>query len=145
MRRALMLSLAAASTLLVPAFAAGQPTAAQVAGAWECRLPGQSTVKPPILWIAPAPAAEPGPERLQVDGFSGVIYGEGRLASGADGWSQFDLGTDPALWIKPVNGAGQPRALMVRLGGGSAYRCLRLPYPPAPTSAAAPPSAPAAT
>jgi len=145
MRRALTLSLTVAATLLAPDFAAGQPTATEVAGAWECRLPGQSTVRPPILWIAAAPPAEPGPERLRVDGFAGVVNGEGRLASGADGWSRFDLPSGPALWIKPVDGQRRPRALLARLDGGAAYRCLRLPYPPAQSAAATSRAAPVAT
>jgi len=120
---------------LLPSIAPAQPAANQVAGAWECRLPGQSTSTPPILWIAlPSPMAgsAPGPEILEVDGFAGVVRGEGRLASGADGWSQFELASGPALWIKPLPNIRGRSTMLARLGtGGTTYRCTRLPRPPA--------------
>jgi hypothetical protein len=119
---------AALAALLAAAPAYAQPDPSELAGAWECRLPGQSTLTPPILWIkVQAPAA--GPDSYEVDGFAGTVRSEGRFAAGVGGWNRLEPAGGVSLWVKPVRDGRRP-GLLARLGlDGRPYACSRLPYP----------------
>jgi hypothetical protein len=117
--------------------------AGDIAGTWECRLPGvEYRNKPPILYIA-----ETGTDQvtIEVDGFAREIYGRSEMSADQGGWWKVKPAQGQEFLIRPEAALKQktPSMGLRFLDAKGDYRCLRLP--PSGTPAAAPaPGAPAA-
>jgi hypothetical protein len=141
--------LAFAVALLGAGSAAASP-AGDIAGTWECRLPGvQYRNKPPILYVADAGADQ---VTIEVDGFSREIYGRSEVsAADQSGWWKVKPAQGQEFQIRPEGMPAKQKTASMGLRFADAkgdYRCLRLPLSgtPAAASAGAPaaPGAPAA-
>jgi len=77
-----------AAALFAAPLAAPAQTAGDVAGTWECRLPGVDyDGKPPILYLGAAEARNAGQQTvLDVDGFARTVNGLGDVTADAGGW-----------------------------------------------------------
>ena len=109
-----------------------------IAGTWECRLPGvQYKGKPPILYVADA-----GPDQvtIEVDGFSREIFGRSEVLADADGWFKVKPAQGQQFQIRPEGMSAKQKTASMNLRFADAkgdYRCLRLPVvAPAPAQAA---------
>ncbi len=92
--------------------AAASP-AGDIAGTWECRLPGiQYHGKPPILYVADS-AGDPSQVTIEVDGFAREIYGRSELTPDQGGWWK----------VKPAQG----QEFMIRPGAENAPGTLSVP------------------
>jgi hypothetical protein len=117
--------------------------AGDIAGTWECRLPGvQYKNKPPILFVADAGADQIS---IEVDGFSREIFGRSEVLADADGWFKVKPAQGQQFMIRPEGMAAKQKTASMNLRFADAkgdYRCLRLP--PSGMPASAPAAAPAA-
>ncbi|HTQ73046.1 MAG TPA: hypothetical protein VMI74_02080 [Burkholderiales bacterium] len=131
------------AALLAAGPAAASP-AGDIAGTWECRLPGvQYNNKPPILYVADAGTDQ---VTIEVDGFSREIYGRSEVsAADQSGWWKVKPAQGQEFMIRPegVSAKQKTAAMGLRFSDSKGdYRCLRLPESGAPAAAA--PAAPAA-
>src|SRR5205807_6983738 len=63
---------------------AGASPAGDIAGTWECRLPGiEYRNRPPILYVAETGESQ---VTIEVDGFAREIYGRSEIAADQGGW-----------------------------------------------------------
>ncbi|HET7763517.1 MAG TPA: hypothetical protein VFK92_00320 [Burkholderiales bacterium] len=122
--------------------------AGDIAGTWECRLPGvEYHNKPPILYVADAGSDQ---VTIEVDGFAREIYGRSEVLADADGWFKVKPAQGQEFMIRPegVTAKVKTASMGLRLGDAKGdYRCLRLPMtgtPVAAPAAAAGQAAPAA-
>src|SRR5712692_947119 len=103
--------------------------AGDIAGTWECRLPGvEYRNKPPILYVADT-GGEPSQVTIEVDGFAREIYGRSEIAADQGGWWKVKPAQGQEFIIRPEAGTKQ-RTLAMGLrfaDSKSEYRCLRLP------------------
>jgi hypothetical protein len=124
---------------------AGASPAGDIAGTWECRLPGvEYRNKPPILYVADSGSDQ---VTVEVDGFAREIYGRSEVFADADGWFKVKPAQGQQFMIRPESAKQQKTASMgLRFTDAKGdYRCLRLPPSGAQTFApAATPAAPAA-
>jgi hypothetical protein len=140
------LRLAYVAALLGAGSAMASP-AGDIAGTWECRLPGvQYRNKPPILYVADAGSDQ---VTIEVDGFSREIYGRSEVsASDQNGWWKVKPAQGQEFQIRPEGVAPKQKTASMGLRFADAkgdYRCLRLPPSGVPVAApAAAPAAPAA-
>ncbi len=110
--------------------AAASP-AGDIAGTWECRLPGiQYHGKPPILYVADS-AGDPSQVTIEVDGFAREIYGRSEISPDQGGWWKVKPAQGQEFMIRPDAGAKVRTAAMgLRLAESKGeYQCLRLPPP----------------
>ena len=110
--------------------------AGDIAGTWECRLPGvQYRNKPPILYIADTGTDQVS---IEVDGFAREIYGRSDVAADQDGWFKVKPAQGQEFMVRPDRAAKLKTPSMgLRFTDVKGdYRCLRLP--PSGTPAAAP-------
>jgi hypothetical protein len=125
----------AALCIAGPAIAA---PADEMAGTWECRLPGvEYGRKPPILYVGEAPAKDSSqPIAVDLDGFAREVYGLSSVAPDADGWFKVTPAQGQPFLVRPDAAAKTRTAAMaLRLTeAGGTYRCLRLPPPGTPAS-----------
>ncbi|MGC2519772.1 MAG: hypothetical protein WA373_11780 [Burkholderiales bacterium] len=128
------------STLLAALCITGPAVAApldEIAGTWECRLPGvEYNRKPPILFVGAAETKDPDqPVVADVDGFAREVYGRSNITPDQDGWWKVTPAQGQAFLIRPGGtGKSKTAAMDLRRTGGKegTYRCLRLPPQPAP-------------
>jgi len=116
---------------LCGAYPAAASPAGDIAGTWECRLPGiQYRGKPPILYVADS-AGDPSQVTIEVDGFAREIYGRSELTPDQGGWWKVKPAQGQEFMIRPDAGAKLRTAAMgLRLTDSKGdYRCLRLPPP----------------
>src|SRR5499427_2309458 len=146
---AMKLSFAFLAALIGAGPVAASP-AGDIAGTWECRLPGvQYHNKPPILYVADAGSDQ---VTIEVDGFSREIYGRSEVsAADQSGWWKVKPAQGQEFLIRPEGVAAKQKTASMVLRFADAkgdYRCLRLPSSgapaPAPAEAPAAPAAPAA-
>src|SRR6266446_5690546 len=100
-----------------------------IAGTWECRLPGiEYRNKPPILYVADT-GGDPPQVTIEVDGFAREIYGRSEIAADQGGWWKVKPAQGQEFMIRPDGGAKQRTPAMgLRFADSkSDYRCLRLP------------------
>ncbi len=116
------LRLAFLAALAGPCAAAASP-AGDIAGTWECRLPGiEYRNKPPILYVAET-GGEPSQVTIEVDGFAREIYGRSEIAADQAGWWKVKPAQGQEFMIHP-DGSEKQRRFADSKGD---YRCLRLP------------------
>ena len=100
-----------------------------IAGTWECRLPGiEYRNKPPILYVADT-GGDPPQVTIEVDGFAREIYGRSEIAADQGGWWKVKPAQGQEFMIRP-DGSAKLRtpAMGLRFADSkSEYRCLRLP------------------
>src|SRR5215472_3247569 len=137
----LRIAFLAALTGASPALAS---PAGDIAGTWECRMPGvQYHNKPPILFVADSGSDQ---VTIEVDGFSREIYGRSDIAaSDQAGWWRIKPAQGQEFMIRPEGISSKQKTASMVLSfadGKPDYRCLRLPL--GATPAAAPAGAPAA-
>ena len=116
---------------LCGAYPAAASPAGDIAGTWECRLPGiQYRGKPPILYVADS-AGDPSQVTIEVDGFAREIYGRSELTPDQGGWWKVKPAQGQEFMIRPDAGAKLRTAAMgLRLTDSKGdYQCLRLPPP----------------
>jgi hypothetical protein len=117
--------------------ALGSP-AGDIAGTWECRLPGvQYRNKPPILYVADTGSDQVA---IEVDGFAREIFGRSSVLADADGWFKVKPAQGQEFMIKPEGVAAKQKTASMGLRFADAkndYRCLRLPPSGAPSAAPA--------
>ena len=121
--------------------AAASP-AGDIAGTWECRLPGiQYHGKPPILYVADS-AGDPSQVTIEVDGFAREIYGRSEISPDQGGWWKVKPAQGQEFMIRPETGAKLRTAAMgLRLSESKGdYQCLRLPPPGVALPPLTPPS-----
>jgi len=122
------LRLAFLAALTGPCAAAASP-AGDIAGTWECRLPGiEYRNKPPILYVAET-GGEPSQVTIEVDGFAREIYGRSEIAADQAGWWKVKPAQGQEFMIHP-DGSEKQRtpAMGLRFADSKGdYRCLRLP------------------
>jgi len=122
------LRLAFLAALAGPCAAAASP-AGDIAGTWECRLPGiEYRNKPPILYVAET-GGEPSQVTIEVDGFAREIYGRSEIAADQAGWWKVKPAQGQEFMIHP-DGSEKQRtpAMGLRFADSKGdYRCLRLP------------------
>lgn len=107
--------------------AAGASPAGDIAGTWECRLPGvEYRNKPPILYVADSGSDQ---VTIEVDGFARQIYGRSEVYADADGWFKVKPAQGQEFLIRPDGSAKQRTPGMgLRFADSKGdYRCLRLP------------------
>jgi hypothetical protein len=122
------LRLAFLAALAGPCAAAASP-AGDIAGTWECRLPGiEYRNKPPILYVAET-GGEQSQVTIEVDGFAREIYGRSEIAADQGGWWKVKPAQGQEFMIRPDGSAKQRTPAMgLRFADSkSEYRCLRLP------------------
>ncbi len=91
--------------------AAASP-AGDIAGTWECRLPGvQYHGKPPILYVADS-AGDPSQVTIEVDGFAREIYGRSELTPDQGGWWKVKPAQGQEFMIRPDAGVKLRTAAM---------------------------------
>ena len=84
--------------------AAASP-AGDIAGTWECRLPGvEYRNKPPILYIADA-GGDQSQVTIEVDGFAREIYGRSEITPDQDGWWKVKPAQGQEFMIRPEGSA----------------------------------------
>ena len=108
--------------------AAASP-AGDIAGTWECRLPGVDyRNKPPILYVADT-GGDQSQVTVEVDGFAREIYGRSEIAADQGGWWKVKPAQGQEFMIRPDGGAKQRTPAMgLRFADSKGdYRCLRLP------------------
>ena len=118
--------LAFLAALAGPCAAAASP-AGDIAGTWECRLPGvEYRNKPPILYVADTGEAQ---VTIEVDGFAREIYGRSEIAADQGGWWRVKPAQGQEFMIRPDGSAKQRTPAMgLRFADSKGdYRCLRLP------------------
>ena len=99
-----VLRLAFLAALAVPCAAAASP-AGDIAGTWECRLPGiEYRNKPPILYVADTDG-DPPRVTIEVDGFAREIYGRSEIAADQGGWWKVKPAQGQEFMIRPESGA----------------------------------------
>ena len=106
--------------------AAASP-AGDIAGTWECRLPGiEYRNKPPILYVAETGESQ---VTIEVDGFAREIYGRSDMAADQGGWWKVKPAQGQEFMIRPDGSAKQRTPAMgLRFADSKGdYRCLRLP------------------
>ena len=116
---------------LCGAYPAAASPAGDIAGTWECRLPGvQYRGKPPILYVADS-AGDPSQVTIEVDGFAREIYGRSEISPDQGGWWKVKPAQGQEFMIRPDAGAKVRTAAMgLRLAESKGeYQCLRLPPP----------------
>ncbi len=121
-----VLRLAFLAALAGPCAAAASP-AGDIAGTWECRLPGvEYRNKPPILYVADTGEAQ---VTIEVDGFAREIYGRSEIAADQGGWWRVKPAQGQEFMIRPDGSAKQRTPAMgLRFADSKGdYRCLRLP------------------
>jgi hypothetical protein len=131
-----VLRLAFLAALAGPCAAAASP-AGDIAGTWECRLPGiEYRNKPPILYVAETGESQ---VTIEVDGFAREIYGRSEIAADQGGWWKVKPAQGQEFMIRPDGGAKQRTPAMgLRFADSKGdYRCLRLP--PSGVPSAVPP------
>lgn len=108
--------------------AAGASPAGDIAGTWECRLPGiEYRNKPPILYVAET-GGDQSQVTIEVDGFAREIYGRSDVFAGADGWFQVKPAQGQQFMIRPEASKQKTASMGLRFADSkSDYRCLRLP------------------
>src|SRR5881396_1570126 len=114
---------------LCGAYPAAASPAGDIAGTWECRLPGvQYRGKPPILYVADS-AGDPSQVAIEVDGFAREIYGRSELTPDQGGWWKVKPAQGQEFMIRPDGSAKQRTPAMgLRFADSKGdYRCLRLP------------------
>ncbi|TMH76845.1 MAG: hypothetical protein E6H51_06035 [Betaproteobacteria bacterium] len=100
-----------------------------IAGTWECRLPGiEYRNKPPILYVADT-GGDQSQVTIEVDGFAREIYGRSEIAADQGGWWKVKPAQGQEFMIRPDGSAKQRTPAMgLRFADSkSDYRCLRLP------------------
>ena len=100
-----------------------------IAGTWECRLPGiEYRNKPPILYVADT-GGDPPQVTIEVDGFAREIYGRSEIAADQGGWWKVKPAQGQEFMIRPDGSAKHlTPAMGLRFADSkSEYRCLRLP------------------
>ena len=120
--------LAFLAALAGPCAAAASP-AGDIAGTWECRLPGiEYRNKPPILYVADT-GGDQSQVTIEVDGFAREIYGRSEIAADQGGWWKVKPAQGQEFMIRPDGSAKQRTPAMgLRFADSkSDYRCLRLP------------------
>ena len=118
--------LAFLAALAGPCAAAASP-AGDIAGTWECRLPGvEYRNKPPILYVADTGESQ---VTIEVDGFAREIYGRSEIAVDQGGWWRVKPAQGQEFMIRPDGSAKQRTPAMgLRFADSKGdYRCLRLP------------------
>jgi len=118
--------LAFLAALAGPCAAAASP-AGDIAGTWECRLPGvEYRNKPPILYVADTGESQ---VTIEVDGFAREIYGRSEIAADQGGWWRVKPAQGQEFMIRPDGSAKQRTPAMgLRFADSKGdYRCLRLP------------------
>ncbi len=123
-----VLRLAFLAALAGPCAAAASP-AGDIAGTWECRLPGiEYHNKPPILYVAET-GGDQSQVTIEVDGFAREIYGRSEIAADQGGWWKIKPAQGQEFMIRPDGSAKQRTPAMgLRFADSkSDYRCLRLP------------------
>ncbi len=121
-----VLRLAFLAALAGPCAAAASP-AGDIAGTWECRLPGvEYRNKPPILYVADTGESQ---VTIEVDGFAREIYGRSEIAADQGGWWRVKPAQGQEFMIRPDGSAKQHTPAMgLRFADSKGdYRCLRLP------------------
>ena len=106
--------------------AAASP-AGDIAGTWECRLPGvEYRNRPPILYVAETGESQ---VTIEVDGFAREIYGRSDMAADQGGWWKVKPAQGQEFMIRPDGSAKQRTPAMgLRFADSKGdYRCLRLP------------------
>jgi hypothetical protein len=119
--------LAGIGTLLACGLTLAGP-AEELAGAWECRLPGvEYASKPPIVWFGPASIGGAG-QTVEVDGFTRAVAGTAELVPDEGGWWRVQPGQGAALLVQPqgVARTGAPVLLLKRSDAAGTYRCVRV-------------------
>ena len=127
--------LAFLAALAGPCAAAASP-AGDIAGTWECRLPGiEYHNKPPILYVADTDG-DPSQVTIEVDGFAREIYGRSEIAADQGGWWKVKPAQGQEFMIHPDSSAKQRTPAMgLRFADSKGdYRCLRLPPSGAPSA-----------
>jgi hypothetical protein len=103
----------------------------EMAGTWECRLPGvEYGRKPPILYVGQAAEKDSGqPVVVDLDGFAREVYGLSSVAPDADGWLKVTPAQGQAFLVRPeADPKVKTAAMALRLAAaGGTYRCVRLP------------------
>ena len=125
-----LLRLAFLAALAGPCAAVASP-AGDIAGTWECRLPGiEYRNKPPILYVAET-GGDQSQVTIEVDGFAREIYGRSEIAADQGGWWKVKPAQGQEFMIRPDGGAKQRTPAMgLRLADSKGdYQCLRLPPP----------------
>ncbi len=120
--------LAFLAALAGPCAAVASP-AGDIAGTWECRLPGiEYRNKPPILYVAET-GGDQSQVTVEVDGFAREIYGRSEIAADQSGWWKVKPAQGQEFMIHPDGSAKQRTPAMgLRFADSkSDYRCLRLP------------------
>ena len=123
-----VLRLAFLAALAGPCAAAASP-AGDIAGTWECRLPGiEYRNKPPILYVAET-GEDQSQVTIEVDGFAREIYGRSEIAADQGGWWKIRPAQGQEFMIRPDGSAKQHTPAMgLRFADSKGdYRCLRLP------------------
>ena len=126
------LRLAFLAALAGPCAAAASP-AGDIAGTWECRLPGvEYRNKPPILYVADTGEAQ---VTIEVDGFAREIYGRSEIAADQGGWWRVKPAQGQEFMIRPDGSTKQRTPAMgLRFADSKGdYRCLRLPLTGVPS------------
>ena len=116
------------AALAGPCAAVASP-AGDIAGTWECRLPGiEYRNKPPILYVAET-GGDQSQVTVEVDGFAREIYGRSEIALDQGGWWKVKPAQGQEFMIHPDGSAKQRTPAMgLRFADSkSDYRCLRLP------------------
>ena len=73
-----------------------------IAGTWECRLPGiEYRNKPPILYVADT-GGDPPQVTIEVDGFAREIYGRSEIAADQGGWWKVKPAQGQEFMIRPM-------------------------------------------
>jgi hypothetical protein len=132
---AMKLSRLAFLAALAGAGAAAASPAGDIAGTWECRLPGvEYRNKPPILYVADT-EGDPPQVTIEVDGFAREIFGRSDIAADQGGWWKVKPAQGQEFMIRPDGSAKQRTAAMgLRFADAkSDYRCLRLPLSGVPS------------
>jgi hypothetical protein len=115
---------------------AGASPAGDIAGTWECRLPGvEYRNRPPILYVADT-GGDPPQVTIEVDGFAREIYGRSEIAADHGGWWKVKPAQGQEFMIRPDGSAKQGTPAMgLRFADSKGdYRCLRLPPSGAPSA-----------
>ena len=117
-----------AAALFAAPLAAPAQTAGDVAGTWECRLPGVDyNGKPPILYLGAADARGAGQQTvMDVDGFARTVNGLGDVTADAGGWWKIVPAEGVSFFVRPEAPGKSGRATMQVRRDGAVYRCYRV-------------------
>src|SRR5215813_1024984 len=87
--------------------------AGDIAGTWECRLPGvKYNNRPPILYVADAGSDQ---VTIEVDGFSREIYGRSEVSADADGWFKVKPAQGQQFQIRPEGASAKQKTASMGL------------------------------